>query len=108
MISQKLLVHVARGLQVYSSLSLKDLVIYLSIILYFYIYNEITFFLFLFSGEFLMRYGLDFFFLKVPPNFCLSSGTREIWTTRLEESGKTEKLNFNKFAENRDIAKRKR
>ena len=47
------------------------------------------------------------FFLKVPPNFSPLSSTGENLTTRPEGFGKTENVNFNKFAENRDGAKRK-
>ena len=64
------------------------------------------FFLFLLSGEFQWRYELDFF-KKVPSNFTPLSGTGKILTTRPEGSGKTENVNFIKFAENRNGAKTK-
>ena len=48
------------------------------------------------------------YFFKVPSNFSPSYGTGENFLTRPEGSGKTEKPNFNKLAENGDGAKRKR
>ena len=47
------------------------------------------------------------FFLKVPPNFSPLSGIGQNLATRPEGSGKTENVNFNKFAENRHGVKRK-
>ena len=47
------------------------------------------------------------FFLKVHPNFSPSSGAGQNFPTRPEGSGKTENVNFIKFAENGDGAKRK-
>ena len=64
------------------------------------------FFCFCFQGS--SSGGMDLiFFKKVPSNFTPLSGTGKILTTRPEGSGKTENLNFIKFAENRNGAKTK-
>ena len=52
--------------------------------------------------------GMDLiFFLKDPANFTSSPGSGKNFPTRPERFGKTENVNFNKFAEKRDGAKRK-
>ena len=81
---------------------------------FFFVFALFCFFLFLHNNVFFCfcskkssSGGMDLiFFKKVPPNFSPSSGTRENLSTRPEGSGKTEKLNFNKFAENNDGAKK--
>ena len=51
---------------------------------------------------------MDLFFLKkVPPNCSPLSGIGQNLATRPEGSGKTENVNFNKFAENRQWSQKK-